>query len=285
MTRLGLAGIQAGYANQADPITAAIARIRSVVAQFPWLHLVVLPELALYGPDPKHALSFEDGPLRPLQNLARELDIWLIPGSFVERECGLLYNTAPVFNPAGELVEKCRKLYPWTPYEQGITPGDRFCVFEIPGLCKVGVSICYDGWFPETTRALAWLGAEVVVRPVLTPTIDRSLECCLARANAATNQLVMLEVNAPDPMGAGQSILVNQDGDVLHCTGVGLETLPMEIDLAQLRTARTRGLKNLGQPLKSFRDSNLAYPQYQPDATSPTLVKLGPLTKPERITS
>jgi transcriptional regulator with PAS, ATPase and Fis domain len=50
-------------------------------------------------------------------------------------------------------------------------------------------------WFPETTRTLAWMGAEVVIHPTMTNTIDRDLELAIARTNAAVNQCWFVDVN------------------------------------------------------------------------------------------
>ena len=46
-----------------------------------------------------------------------------------------------------------------------MTPGAEFVVFDVPDVGRFGVSICYDMWFPETTRTLAWMGAEVICTP------------------------------------------------------------------------------------------------------------------------
>jgi predicted amidohydrolase len=43
--------------------------------------------------------------------LARELGIWLIPGSVMERRGDLVHNTASVIDPAGEVVTRYRKLF------------------------------------------------------------------------------------------------------------------------------------------------------------------------------
>ena len=71
------------------------------------------------------------------------------------------------------------------PYEAGVTPGDRFAVFDVPRVGRFGVSVCYDGWFPQTSRSLAWLGAEVIVHPTLTSSIDRDGELALARGRSS----------------------------------------------------------------------------------------------------
>ncbi len=79
-----------------------------------------------------------------------------------------VYNTASVIDPAGEVVGRYRKMFPFEPYERGISAGDEFLVFDVPEVGRFGVSICYDTWFPEVPRTLAAMGAEVILRPTLT---------------------------------------------------------------------------------------------------------------------
>ncbi|MCB0153498.1 MAG: carbon-nitrogen hydrolase family protein, partial [Anaerolineae bacterium] len=55
-----------------------------------------------------------------------------------------------------------------------------------------------------------------------------------------------------------------------------------ELDLDQVRRSRSRGLKHLGQVLKSFRDRTVEFPIYQPGHKLPFLESLGPLQKPTR---
>ena len=127
-----------------------------------------------------------------------------------------LYNTASVFNPDGEVVGRYRKMFPWCPYEKAVTPGEEFLVFDVPGVGRFGLSICYDQWFPETSRSLAWMGAEVILCPTMTATIDRDLELTMARANAITNQCYLFNVNVAGALGNGRSIIVGPDGCIIH---------------------------------------------------------------------
>jgi hypothetical protein len=57
--------------------------------------------------------------------------------------------------------------------------------------------------------------------------------------------------------------------------------IPIEIDLARVRRSREVGLRGLGQPLKSFRDSSVKFPVYAGE-TGDYLKTLGPLARPER---
>src|SRR3546814_8843019 len=80
-------------------------------------------------------------------------------------------------------------------------------VFEWSGAGRFGVSICYDMLFPETTRSLVSLGAEVILHPTLTNTIDRDVEIAIARASAATNQCYFVDINVAGELGVGRSVV------------------------------------------------------------------------------
>ena len=70
--------------------------------------------------------------------------------------------------------------------------------------------------------------------------------------------------------------------EVIHQAGKGREIIPLKLDLAYLRETRANGWQNLGQTLKSFRDSAVAYPPYMQGAISPALDALGELAMPGR---
>ena len=91
-------------------------------------------------------------------------------------------------------------------------PGDTFTVFDIPGVGRFGLIICFDAWFPEVTRTLAWMGAEVILQPTLTKTIDREQELVLARANAIVNQVYVVSPNYGGLFGTGRSVIVDPEG-------------------------------------------------------------------------
>jgi predicted amidohydrolase len=173
-------------------------------------------------------------------------------------------------------------MFPFAPYEAGITPGNSFLVFDVPEVGRFGLTICYDMWFPETSRTLAWMGAEVILHPTLTNTIDRDVELAIARATAATNQCYFFDINGAGQLGVGQSIVVGPEGDVIHRAGSGDEIIPIELDFGRVRRSRERGLLGLGQPLKSFRDCGIDFPPYaHRQTTSMALRQLGPLQKPD----
>ena len=280
MTHFAVAGLQLELAAQ-DNLEIVRAEMERLKRRFPWVDMVVLGELSLRGPQTSNAEPLP-GPLeQSLCQVARDLKLWFVPGSIHERAGDHIYNTAPVIDPSGQVVARYRKMFPFLPYEQGVTPGTEFVVFDVPKVGRFGVSICYDMWFPETTRTLAWMGAEVVIHPTMTNTIDRDLELAIARTNAAVNQCWFVDVNCAGRLGNGRSLVVAPDGSVVHQAGTGYEIVPVEMDLGLVRRSRRRGLLGLGQPLKSFRDSEVVFPQYQPkQASSPTLRQLGAMAVP-----
>jgi predicted amidohydrolase len=172
-------------------------------------------------------------------------------------------------------------MFPFYPYEQGIAPGGTFCVFDVPKVGRFGVSICYDLWFPEVARSLAFLGAEAVFTPSLTNTIDREVELSLARANAAANQSYVVNVNGAGDLGFGRSIVCGPGGEIAHACGSGREIFALELDLDYVARVRERGWNGLGQTLKSIRDSKISFPPYEQGARAPAWDALGALKKPE----
>ena len=196
--------------------------IAEILSRSPGTKMVVHPELHLFGSDMSAAAlqeiaqSLDSKFVSELGEIAKRFGIWLIPGSIVEPAPNVgVYNTALVFNPAGELVSFYRKIFPWRPSEP-FTMGSEFSVFELPGLGRVGLNICYDIWFPEVTRQLTWMGAELIVNLVRTTTPDRKQELVLVQANSIVNQVYILSVNAAAPIAMGRSLVVDPDGDVLE---------------------------------------------------------------------
>lgn len=219
------------------------------------------------------------GPLSDrLCEIARRERRWLLPGSIYERDNDKTYNTSIVISPDGEIVAKYRKIFPRYPYESEVTAGDSFCVFEVPGVGKFGISICYDMWFPELIRALAWVGAEVILHPTMTPTPDRELEIVLSQSSAITNQCYFIDINGVGPWGGGRSMIVDPDGRVLQ-KAASQETILTEIlDLDRVKFTREYGNLGLTQTLKQLRDSGIQFPQYHAGlGTGDMMTALGPL--------
>ncbi len=281
MSSFAIAGLQLESPTR-DNTELAFAEIEAAAQRYPWLDMIVLPELGCCSIDKADACPLP-GPLEErYQEAAKRHGIWLLPGSIYERDGDRVYNTTPVISPDGDVVTRHRKLFPWLPYEDGVTAGEQHTVFDVPGIARFGVSICYDMWFPETIRSLAWQGAEIILHPSLTSSIDRGPEQAMIRAHAAQNQVYFFDVNLGGPIGFGQSMIAGPGGEVIHEAGKNREIMPLKLNLEYLHDVRRHGWNNLGQPLKSFRDSHVRYPQYEEGHDSEPLRALGELRMPQR---
>jgi len=144
-----------------EPMIAEAARQKA--------DLVVLPEtLTYYGSGRSLAECAEPIPGPSTEyfgKLAEKHRLHVVAG-LLERDRHLVYNVAALIGPEGKLLGKYRKVcLPRTEIEGGVTPGEEYPVFQTR-LGKVGMMVCYDGFFPEVARELSNRGAEVIAWPV-----------------------------------------------------------------------------------------------------------------------
>lgn len=260
---LPLVAAQAAPRQIGEPLTAFAAEVADALEARPDARLVVFPELHLFGdgsPDRQRteALQAAAEPLdgefvAGLRAIARDLGIWLVPGSICERgPAGELFNTELVLSPTGGIAGSYRKIFPWRPHEP-YDPGSAFATADLEQT-RVGLNICYDAWYPETTRQLAWMGAEVILNVVKTTTPDREQELVLARANAIVNQVFMVSVNCAGPVGRGRSIIVGPEGEVIaEAAGAEPELLTAELDLSAVARVREHGTAGVNRMWSQFR--------------------------------
>ena len=147
--------------RQFDSLIAEAAKQRA--------DLVVLPEtITATGNGLSYAQAAEPipGPATEyFSSLARKHGLHLVVG-LVERDRHLVFNTGVLIGPDGKIIGKYRKTtLPRTEIEAGITPGTEYPVFDTK-LGKIGIMICYDGFFPEPARQLSIRGAEIIAFPV-----------------------------------------------------------------------------------------------------------------------
>jgi predicted amidohydrolase len=283
MKPFAIAGMQLQLSAMHENVTAMGQKLDVLMSVYPWVQMVVFSELAAFGPLIANAQAFPNATEDAFRAWARKHGIWLIPGSMFEVADGKIYNTATVIDPDGEIVGRYRKLFPFRPYEADVEPGTDFLVWDVPEVGRFAVSICYDLWFPETARTVAAMGAEVILHPTLTGTIDRDVEMAIVRATAAQNQCFVFGINGFGDCGNGRSIIAGPAGEVLYEGQSAPEVIPFEIDLERVRRSREVGLRGLGQQLKSFRERRVDFEVYSQEARSwPYLHSLGPLEKPDR---
>ena len=155
--------------------------------------LVVLPEtLTVNGLDYAGAAESIPGPSTDyFGELARKHSLHLVVG-LAERDKHLIYNVAVLIGPQGEIIGKYRKVaLPRTEIEAGVAPGNDYPVFQTR-FGKVGMMVCYDGFFPEVARQLSNHGAEIIAFPVA------GCNPLLAAARACENSVFLVSSTYTD---------------------------------------------------------------------------------------
>jgi predicted amidohydrolase len=123
--------------------------------------------------------------------LAKKYGIHIVVG-LVERDGNLIYNVAVLIGPDGTIIGRYRKVcLPRGEIEAGLTPGVECPVFPTR-FGKVGLMVCYDGFFPEVARALTNNGAEVIAWPVW------GCNPLLAQARACENHVYLVSSTYED---------------------------------------------------------------------------------------
>lgn len=176
MSKVTVAAVQMRMsADPAENLQAAEALVREAAKR--GAQIVLLPELferPYFCQERRYdyldyAQPVSENPaVRRMRSLAGELGV-VLPVSFFERDGNRLYNAAAVIDAGGELLGDYRKTHiPDDHFYQEkfyFSPGDTgFRVFETR-FGRVGVGICWDQWFPEAARAMALLGADVLLYP------------------------------------------------------------------------------------------------------------------------
>jgi predicted amidohydrolase len=148
--------------------------------------------------------------------------------SLYERDGHLVYNTAVLLSPEGKLLGKYRKVcLPHGEVEKGVAPGTDYPVFQTK-FGKVGLMICYDGFYPEVARALTANGAEVIAWPVW------GCDPLLARARACENRVYVVSSTFTDPkMDWMISAVIDPTGKVVAQAKERGSVVVHEADLAK----------------------------------------------------
>lgn len=208
--------------------------------------LIVFPETYLTGfPTADNighlARPLDDALLTTIQTACRQRNVSVAIGT-AEACDGKFYNTTSLITPDG-IAMAYRKTHLWASDKGVFHPGDRMMTCEWNGL-RVGILICYDIEFPETARALATLGADllIVTNGNMDPYGMVHRNAIIARA--MENQVFAVMVNrcgeGDGLTFAGGSCVVDPFGNVLVECGREPVQLAIDIDLSQLASSRSQ---------------------------------------------
>ena len=207
--------------------------------------LILFPEGPLMGfPSAESVAEVAeplDGPsVSAVIAAARQRNIGVAIG-MAENDNGRFYNTTLLITPEG-IALKYRKTHLWASDRGVYEAGDRYATCLWNGV-RVGLLICYDIEFPESARALAQLGAEllIVTNGNMDPYGPTHRTAIMARAQE--NQAFALMVNRVEEgdgglLFAGGSALVDPMGTLLFEAGREEGQFAVELDLNQLTAAR-----------------------------------------------
>jgi predicted amidohydrolase len=192
--------------------------------------LVVLPETLTSwatGLKPAEVAEPMPGPSSSyFGRLARELNLYVVAGLH-ERENSLVYNVAVLIGPDGNIAGKYRKVVVTDGEgEGGVQEGKDYPVFDTR-FGKVGMMICYDGFFPEVARELSNRGAEVIAWPVM------GCNPRLAAARAIENHVYIVSSTYEHPSGNWiVSAVWDQSGEMAALAKDFGSVAVAEVDLA-----------------------------------------------------
>lgn len=261
MTEITVAALQlplgGGVAENIDAVSDLVAHAADKGAD------IILPPELFEGP---YFCQVEDEALfatahptaehpsvRAMARLAKQLKV-AIPTSFFERDGPHHYNSLAMINPEGEIMGVYRKSHiPDGPgYEEKFyfRPGNTgFKVWNVCGT-RIGIGICWDQWYPETARAMALMGAELLFYPTAigSEPYDADLDTSrmwrrAMQGHSVSNCMPVIASNRIGTEGNqsfyGHSFITNEWGDLVleygaEETGVLVATL----DLAQARKHR-----------------------------------------------
>jgi predicted amidohydrolase len=236
--------------------------------------LVVLPETATTGWTPGvdadtlwDLVSDVPGPVtEPIQETAGRLGVHVVLGTY-ERggRRGTVHNTAVLVGPSGGVLGSYRKthLFCGEDRQRGgwATPGDRAVVVDTE-LARIGLTICFDGDFPELARVEAVLGAEVICRP---SALLRSADIweLTNRARAYDNHVFVVGANATgaDTAGVlyfGNSMIVTPVAEVVARAASHQGWVSARLDPDTAMASLTPG-SSVPQRFDHLADRNLAF--------------------------
>jgi predicted amidohydrolase len=178
----------AGFESQVDFVLDAAAEYRP---QFVLLPEIFTTQLMTIGDftDVRQAVrelsSYTDAYVALMRKHSEKHGYHLIGGSHPTLREGLLYNTAYLFNPAGEVFTQ-DKLHRtrWEKDYWDTTAGEKLSLFDTPH-GKIAMLVCYDIEFPELARQVSEAGADILFVPSCTDDRQGFLRvryCCHARA-------------------------------------------------------------------------------------------------------
>ncbi len=249
--KIGIAQMQ----SQLGEVEKNVAKAQEMIAQAAsqGADIVCLPELFATGynlavlKEKIISLSVENYSFihNAMSDVARENKVHVIaPFGEVREVPGVVYNSALLYDDEGKVLGSFAKSHLWALDRLYFREGNEYPVFDTK-LGKIGILICYDAGFPETSRTMCVKGAELVFYPSAWRVQDEDIWDLNMRQRALENIYFTCGVNMYDPSETtqlfGKSKICNPRGTVLAELPKNEEALGVfEIDLDQVNEHRAQ---------------------------------------------
>lgn len=204
--------------------------------------LLLFPEMFLTGyllgkEVGRMALTEADAPIRRLCACAKEAHMAIVMGFPWRSPHGEVYNALAFIDRDGIIAHIQQKVHLFGQAdEQQFCPGRALRAFDT-SLGRIGMQICYDVEFPETSRMLALDGARLLCASSANMYPYERLHTLFVQARAAENHLPFAYVNAVGSdetfRYCGRSMAADAEGNALCAGGEGEQLLFAELSLRQ----------------------------------------------------
>jgi predicted amidohydrolase len=175
--------------------------------------------------------------------LCKELGAYVVIG-FLEVDGRTIFNSLAFTGPDG-LIGRYRKIHlPYLGVDRFLSPGDEpFKVYDTE-VGKIGMNICYDSSFPESSRVLALKGAELIVLSTNWPKGVEYYPKYVVHTRAIENRVNYAAINRTGVERGmkfcGLSKIVDSSGKTLaEATRSKEETIYAWVDLEKARNKKS----------------------------------------------
>ncbi len=230
--------------DKARNLETAVLRLKDAAKQ--GANLVVFPECALTGycfASLEEAMPYGEpipGPSsEALAAECRKLGVYAVAG-LLERDGDRLFNAVVLVGPEG-VIGSYRKVHlPYLGVDRFVTPGDKpFRVYDT-GAGKIGLQICYDLSFPESSRVMALAGAELLVLSTNWPERREKIAAYYPNTRAMENRVHFMAI---DRVGHERKFQFIGRSKIVDCFGNTVaeaspdkeETIYADLDLSLAR--------------------------------------------------
>ncbi|RKT54462.1 carbon-nitrogen hydrolase family protein [Saccharothrix australiensis] len=223
--------------SMTERIAAAAARARDAGAA-----LLVTPEMSVTGYPVGRQVERGARAAREVADIARDTGVAVVHGWPEDTGTGVR-NAASLVSATGETLATYRKAHLFGELDRSVfTPGDEPVVQADVAGVTVGLLVCYDVEFPETVRAHALAGTQLLVVPTALMRPWTIVAETLVPARAFESQLFIAYTNwVGERLGVrycGLTRVVDPHGAITTAGGDAEELLVVDVDPAAIAAAR-----------------------------------------------